>query len=128
MNIDNVDTYTPNAKAAAVIPSITVTDEAATQVRVLLDDMKDEPVIGLRVFVQGGGCSGFQYGFTFEEEIGDDDAVIEQNGVKFLVDELSYQYLVGSIIDYKTELFGARFEISNPNVSTTCGCGSSFGV
>ena len=109
--------------------TITITEAAAAQVQELITDMPDdEEVVGLRVFVQGGGCSGFQYGFTFEDEIGEDDAVLEQGGIKFLVDELSYQYLVGSVIDYKKEVFGSRFEISNPNVSTTCGCGSSFGV
>lgn len=113
-----------------VTPSITITQSATDQVKTLLNDdsMKDEPIIGLRVFVQGGGCSGFQYGFTFEEVLGDDDMVIEQDDVKILIDELSYQYLVGSTIDYKTEVFGSRFEISNPNSTGTCGCGSSFTV
>lgn len=113
-----VQQYTPE--------TITVTEAAAVQVTELMNDMEDEDVVGLRIFVQGGGCSGFQYGFTFEDVIGEEDAIIEQNGVKFLVDELSYQYLVGSIIDFKKELMGSRFEISNPNVSATCGCGSSF--
>jgi iron-sulfur cluster insertion protein len=111
-------------------PTIIVTKNATDQVHLLLEDdsMKDEGIVGLRVFVQGGGCSGFQYGFTFEEIISDDDIVIEQNGIKVLVDELSYQYLVGSTVDYKTEVFGSRFEISNPNSTGTCGCGSSFKV
>jgi len=128
MNVDienefkapEVQQYTPE--------TITVTEAAAVQVTSLMKEMEDEDVVGLRIFVQGGGCSGFQYGFTFEDVVGEDDAVIEQNGVKFLVDELSYQYLIGSIIDFKKELAGSRFEISNPNVSSTCGCGSSFGV
>jgi iron-sulfur cluster insertion protein len=125
----NVDTYTPGEESAPITElTITVTDAAAAQVTELMNEMNDDDVVGLRIFVQGGGCSGFQYGFTFEDEIGDDDAVIEQNGVKFLVDELSYQYLIGSVIDYTKEVFGSRFEISNPNVSSTCGCGSSFGV
>lgn len=115
-----VQQYTPE--------TVTVTEAAAKQVTELMGDMNDEDVVGLRIFVQGGGCSGFQYGFTFEDSIGEDDAVIEQSGVKFLVDELSYQYLIGSIIDFKKEIMGSRFEISNPNVSSTCGCGSSFGV
>lgn len=123
-----VETYNPKQESVAIpVPAITVTVEAAAQVQLLLDDM-DEEFAGLRIFVQGGGCSGFQYGFTFDEDINDDDAVIEQNGIKFLIDELSYQYLVGSVIDYKTEIMGSRFEISNPNVQSTCGCGSSFGV
>ena len=122
-----VETYVPNQKAPAAMVAITVTDEAAAQVQTLLDEM-DEEYEGLRIFVQGGGCSGFQYGFTFDEVVNEDDAVIEQNGIKFIVDELSYQYLVGSVIDYKTEIMGSRFEISNPNVQSTCGCGSSFGV
>ena len=127
MNLE-VETYKPNQESVATpIPSITVTNEAADQVQTLLNEMDDE-FAGLRIFVQGGGCSGFQYGFTFDEAVNDDDAVIEQNGIKFIVDELSYQYLVGSIIDYKTEIMGSRFEISNPNVQSTCGCGSSFGV
>lgn len=131
MNIEGVEQYSPDGSQDAVEPAaIVVTEAAAEQVKELLNDegMKDEPIIGLRVFVQGGGCSGFQYGFVFEETQNDDDSIIEQNGVKFIVDELSYQYLVGSVIDYKKEIFGARFEISNPNVSTTCGCGSSFAV
>ncbi len=125
-----VETYKPNEQKSseAELPAIVVTEAAADQVKILMDEMEDEDVVGLRVFVQGGGCSGFQYGFTFEDTIGDEDAIIEQKGIKFLVDELSYQYLVGSTIDFKTEMFGSRFEISNPNVSSTCGCGSSFGV
>jgi len=123
-----VETYDPKQESVATpIPSITVTEEAAAQVQTLLEEM-DEEFAGLRIFVQGGGCSGFQYGFTFDEDINDDDSVIEQNGIKFIIDELSYQYLVGSVIDYKTEIMGSRFEISNPNVQSTCGCGSSFGV
>jgi len=123
-----IETHDPKQESVATpIPSITVTEEAATQVQTLLEEMNEE-FAGLRIFVQGGGCSGFQYGFTFDEDINDDDSVIEQNGIKFIIDELSYQYLVGSVIDYKTEIMGSRFEISNPNVQSTCGCGSSFGV
>ena len=127
MNLE-VETYKPNQESVATpIPSITVTDEAASQVQTLLNDMEEE-FEGLRIFVQGGGCSGFQYGFTFDEAVNDDDAVIEQNGIKFIVDELSYQYLVGAEIDYKSDLDGERFIIRNPNAVTTCGCGSSFAV
>jgi iron-sulfur cluster insertion protein len=80
----------------------------------------------LRVFVQGGGCSGFQYGFTFEESKQDDDTVVENQGVKLLIDPMSFQYLAGAEIDYKEGLEGSHFVIRNPNATTTCGCGSSF--
>jgi iron-sulfur cluster insertion protein len=82
----------------------------------------------LRVFVQGGGCSGFQYGFTFDEEVSEDDTSMTRNGVTLLIDAMSYPYLVGAEIDYKDDLDGAQFVIKNPNASTTCGCGSSFSV
>jgi iron-sulfur cluster insertion protein len=101
------------------------TDSAAAKVSQLIDE-EGNPDLKLRVFVQGGGCSGFQYGFTFDEEINEDDSVMEKNGVKLLIDAMSYQYLVGAEIDYKDDLQGAQFVIKNPNASTTCGCGSSF--
>jgi iron-sulfur cluster insertion protein len=82
----------------------------------------------LRVFVQGGGCSGMQYGFTLETEQNEDDFVIEQHGVKYLIDAMSMQYLQGATIDYKEDFEGSNFVIQNPNAETTCGCGSSFGV
>ena len=82
----------------------------------------------LRIFVQGGGCSGFQYGFTFDEVKNEDDAVMEKNGVTLLIDPMSYQYLVGAEIDYQEGLEGAQFVIKNPNAQSTCGCGSSFSV
>ncbi len=82
----------------------------------------------LRVYIQGGGCSGFQYGFSFEEAPQEDDAVFARDGVRLLVDPLSFQYLMGAEVDYKEDLQGARFVINNPNASTTCGCGSSFSV
>ncbi len=84
--------------------------------------------IGLRVYVEGGGCSGFQYGFQLESEQQDDDFVIEENGITLLIDSLSIQYLMGAEVDYLDDLMGARFLINNPNASTTCGCGSSFSV
>ena len=84
------------------------------------------PELKLRVFVQGGGCSGFQYGFTFDEIANDDDTTMTKNGVSLLIDAMSYQYLVGAEIDYKEDLQGAQFVIKNPNATTTCGCGSSF--
>ena len=86
------------------------------------------PNLKFRVFVQGGGCSGFQYGFTFDEDMAEDDTRMEKNGVSLLIDAMSYQYLVGAEIDYKDGLEGAQFVIKNPNASTTCGCGSSFSV
>lgn len=82
----------------------------------------------LRVFITGGGCSGFQYGFTFDENITEGDTVIENGGVKLLIDPMSYQYLLGAEIDYTEGLEGAQFVIRNPNATTTCGCGSSFSV
>ncbi len=103
------------------------TDSAAEKVRQLIDD-EGNPGLKLRVFVQGGGCSGFQYGFTFDEETNDDDTVMQKNGVTLLIDAMSYQYLVGAEIDYKDDLEGAQFVIKNPSASTTCGCGSSFSV
>ena len=86
------------------------------------------PELKLRVFVQGGGCSGFQYGFTFDEVVNEDDTVLDKAGVQLLVDPMSFQYLVGAEIDYKEDIEGSQFVIRNPNASTTCGCGSSFSV
>lgn len=105
---------------------ITITENASAKVAELL---QDEPEAnGLRVFIQGGGCSGFSYGFAFENEINEDDFIVEHTSVKFIVDSASMQYLQGAIIDYKEDLMGAEFIINNPNAQTTCGCGSSFSV
>ena len=101
------------------------TDSAAAKVTQLIDE-ENNPDLKLRVYVEGGGCSGFQYGFTFDEEQQDDDTAIEKGGVKLLIDPMSFQYLAGAKIDYKEDLEGARFIINNPNAATTCGCGSSF--
>jgi len=101
------------------------TDSAAEKVRQLVDE-EGNPDLKLRVFVQGGGCSGFQYGFTFDEVINDDDTQMAKNGVMLLIDAMSLQYLIGAEIDYKEDLQGAQFVIKNPNATTTCGCGSSF--
>ncbi|HEY6095799.1 MAG TPA: iron-sulfur cluster insertion protein ErpA [Gallionellaceae bacterium] len=101
------------------------TDSAANKVRALIDE-EGNPELKLRVFVTGGGCSGFQYGFTFDEVVNDDDTVMNKNGVQLLVDPMSFQYLVGAEIDYQEGLEGAQFVIKNPNATTTCGCGSSF--
>ena len=89
---------------------------------------KDNPELKLRVYIQGGGCSGFQYGFQFDEDVEDDDVSIEQAGIQVLVDMLSLQYLGGAEIDYKDDIMGSRFLVNNPNASTTCGCGSSFSI
>ena len=103
------------------------TDSAADKVKQLIEE-EGNPELKLRVFVQGGGCSGFQYGFTFDEDTNEDDTTMTKNGVTLLIDSMSYQYLVGAEIDYKEDINGAQFVIKNPNASTTCGCGSSFSV
>lgn len=103
------------------------TENAAQKVASLIEE-EANPNLKLRVFVQGGGCSGFQYGFTFEEEVNEDDTKMEKNGVTLLIDPMSLQYLVGAEIDYKDDLEGSQFVIKNPNAVTTCGCGSSFSV
>ena len=103
------------------------TDNAANKVTELIEE-EGNPALKLRVFVTGGGCSGFQYGFTFDEEVAEDDTTMEKNGVQLLIDPMSYQYLVGAEIDYTDGLEGSQFVIRNPNASSTCGCGSSFSV
>jgi iron-sulfur cluster insertion protein len=100
-------------------------DSAASKVKALIDE-EGNTELKLRVFVTGGGCSGFQYGFTFDEETNEDDTVMEKNGVQLLIDSMSYQYLIGAEIDYTEGLEGAQFVIKNPNATSTCGCGSSF--
>jgi len=100
-------------------------DSAASKVKPLIEE-EGNPDLKLRVFVTGGGCSGFQYGFTFDEVQNEDDAVMEKDGVKLLIDPMSYQYLTGAEIDYTEGLEGAQFVIKNPNATSTCGCGSSF--
>ncbi|KAF1852355.1 hypothetical protein Lal_00037083 [Lupinus albus] len=106
---------------------INFSDSAAAKVAQLIEE-EGNPDLKLRVFVQGGGCSGFQYGFTFDEIVNEDDTTMSKNGVQLLIDSMSYQYLVGAEIDYKDDLEGAQFVIKNPNATTTCGCGSSFSV
>ncbi len=101
------------------------TEDAAAKVKGLIEE-EGNPGLMLRVFITGGGCSGFQYGFTFDETVNEGDTEVEKDGVKLLVDPMSFQYLVGAEIDYKEDLEGARFVIRNPNATTTCGCGSSF--
>jgi iron-sulfur cluster insertion protein len=107
--------------------TIRFTDNAAAKVSELIAE-EDNPDLKLRVYVTGGGCSGFQYGFTFDEEANEDDTQVIKNGVTVLVDSMSVQYLSGAEIDYTDGLSGSQFVIRNPNASTTCGCGSSFSV
>jgi iron-sulfur cluster insertion protein len=113
-----------DASTASAEPLL-FTDSAAAKVKELIDE-EGNPALKLRVFVQGGGCSGFQYGFTFDEAVNDDDTQMVKSGVTLLIDAMSLQYLVGAEIDYKEGLDGAQFVIKNPNATTTCGCGSSF--
>ncbi len=102
-------------------------DSAVNKVRELIDEEGND-ALKLRIYISGGGCSGFQYGFTFDESVNEGDTVVEKEGVSLLIDPMSYQYLVGAEIDYKDDLEGAHFVIRNPNATTTCGCGSSFSV
>ena len=108
-------------------PPLNFTDAAAQKVGQLIEQ-EGNSALNLRVYISGGGCSGFQYGFTFDEAIQDGDTEIENQGVRLLVDPMSVQYLMGAEIDYKEDLSGAQFIIRNPNATTTCGCGSSFSV
>lgn len=121
MTMQSEELLTPDA------PPIDFTEPAARKVRTLLDE-EDNAALKLRVFVTGGGCSGFQYGFTFDDAQDDGDTVIERCGVTLVVDPMSVQYLAGAAIDYKEDVEGARFVIRNPNAATTCGCGNSFAV
>lgn len=113
-----------NAPAEMTTPLI-FTDSAASKVKELILE-EGNPELKLRVFVTGGGCSGFQYGFTFDEVTNEDDTIMEKNGVMLLIDPMSFQYLVGAEIDYSEGLQGSQFVIKNPNATSTCGCGSSF--
>lgn len=107
--------------------AIVFTESCCNKVKDLITE-ENNPELKLRVFVNGGGCSGFQYGFTFDEIANDDDFTLEKEGLTFLIDPMSYQYLVGAEIDYTESLQGSQFVIRNPNAQTTCGCGSSFTV
>jgi iron-sulfur cluster insertion protein len=122
-----VQTSNLQADAASPTDPIVFTESAAAKVANLIAE-EGNPDLKLRVFVQGGGCSGFQYGFTFDEAVNDDDMTLEKNGVQLLIDSMSFQYLVGAEIDYKEDIQGSQFVIRNPNATTTCGCGSSFSV
>ncbi|CAI8181086.1 MULTISPECIES: iron-sulfur cluster insertion protein ErpA [unclassified Marinobacterium] len=103
------------------------TDSAANKVRTLIEEEQNDN-LKLRVFITGGGCAGFSYGFTFDESVAEDDTVVENAGVTMVVDPMSFQYLVGAEVDYKEGLQGSQFVINNPNATTTCGCGSSFSI
>ncbi len=115
-----------NAVSEVVMPEpLVFTENAASKVRQLIDE-EGNTELKLRVFVTGGGCSGFQYGFTFDEVVNDDDTALNKGGVTLLIDPMSLQYLTGAEIDYQENVEGAQFVIKNPNASSTCGCGSSF--
>jgi iron-sulfur cluster insertion protein len=116
-----------NDMSTAMPAPLVFSDSAATKVKSLIEE-EGNAELKLRVFVTGGGCSGLQYGFTFDESVNDDDTIMEKNGVSLLIDPMSYQYLIGAEIDYSEGLEGAQFVIKNPNASSTCGCGSSFSV
>lgn len=115
-----------SAVAEAPLP-IQMTDAAANKVKTLITE-EENPELKLRVYITGGGCSGFQYGFTFDEKINDGDTVVEKSGVTMVIDPMSLQYLVGGSVDYTEGLEGSRFTVTNPNATTTCGCGSSFSI
>ena len=114
-----------NAVTETMPDPLVFTDSAANKVKQLIDE-EGNPGLKLRVFVTGGGCSGFQYGFTFDETTNDDDTAMERGGVTLLIDPMSLQYLMGAEIDYQENVEGAQFVIKNPNATSTCGCGSSF--
>jgi iron-sulfur cluster insertion protein len=121
-NIHEIGTAVENS-----MPGVVFTDAAARKVQELVMEERN-PDLKLRVYISGGGCSGFQYGFSFDEEKADDDIAVNNDGVTLLIDPLSFQYLMGAEVDYSESLQGAQFVIRNPNASTTCGCGSSFSI
>ncbi|HAS6348067.1 iron-sulfur cluster insertion protein ErpA [Vibrio sp. IRLE0018] len=106
---------------------LSFSDAAAARVKMLIAE-EENPALKLRVYITGGGCSGFQYGFTFDESVNEGDTTIENSGVTLVVDPMSLQYLIGGVVDYTEGLEGSRFFIDNPNATTTCGCGASFSV
>ncbi|HBO39464.1 MAG TPA: iron-sulfur cluster insertion protein ErpA [Pasteurellaceae bacterium] len=110
-----------------IVVPLVFTDAAANKVKSLIAD-EENPALKLRVYITGGGCSGFQYGFTFDEKINEGDLTVENAGVQLVVDPMSLQYLIGGTVDYTEGLEGSRFIVNNPNASTTCGCGSSFSI
>lgn len=124
---DTLITNQDSALPAPMPTGIAFTDAAAAKVQELILE-EGNPALNLRVYISGGGCSGFQYGFSFDENRAEDDIAVENAGVTLLVDPLSVQYLMGAEVDYSETLQGAQFVIRNPNASTTCGCGSSFSI
>lgn len=124
----NAMTDTPTTMPTTFEPiKMSFTDAAAVKVKALITEEENEN-LKLRVFVTGGGCSGFEYGFTFDEDVEEDDTSIENAGVTLLIDAMSYQYLAGAEVDFREDLQGSRFVINNPNAATTCGCGNSFSI
>ena len=117
--MSGIETFTPSV--------LEVTENAVAKVQSLKLE-EDNEELKLRVYVTGGGCSGFQYGFSFEDTMAEDDTPVQKDGVTVLIDSLSYQYLAGSTVDYEENLMGSKFVITNPNASTTCGCGASFTI
>ena len=115
----SVESFVPDA--------MQFTQGAANKVKALVEE-EGNARLKLRVFITGGGCSGFQYGFTFDEEVADDDTIVNREGVSLVIDPMSFQYLAGAEVDYTEGLEGSRFVINNPNATTTCGCGSSFSI
>ena len=116
-----------NETATAMSVEVSFSDAAAKKVKYLIAEEKN-PNLKLRIYISGGGCSGFQYGFSFDENIGEGDLTVENDGVALVIDPMSYQYLIGAEVDYTEGLEGAQFVVRNPNATTTCGCGSSFSV
>jgi len=119
VKMSGIQTFTPT--------ELEVTERAVAKVQSLKAE-EDNDDLKLRVYVTGGGCSGFQYGFSFEDNMAEDDTPVSRDGVTVLIDSLSFQYLAGSTVDYEEGLMGSRFIITNPNASTTCGCGASFSI
>ncbi|GAB4190436.1 MAG: iron-sulfur cluster insertion protein ErpA [Wenzhouxiangellaceae bacterium] len=129
MNLSNQSEDGNNPAPAAGLDDtdVVLTEAAARKVMELILE-EQNPTLKLRVYISGGGCSGFQYGFTFDENQAEDDIPVSRDGVTMVIDPLSYQYLIGAEVDYRESLQGAQFVIRNPNAATTCGCGSSFSV
>ena len=128
VKLDLMDTVSNiEVSGNTAMPGIVFTGAAARKVQELIME-EANPNLKLRVYISGGGCSGFQYGFSFDEERADDDIAVNNDGVTLLIDPLSFQYLMGAEVDYSENLQGAQFVIRNPNASTTCGCGSSFSI
>ena len=124
---DNTQTWNQNEEVVMTDTNIQVTPAAVARLQQLKQEEQNE-ALRLRIFVTGGGCAGFQYGFTFDEMVAEDDAVVAIDSAEFLIDALSYQYLEGAMIDYEEGLQGARFVVTNPSASATCGCGASFAI